>query len=81
METKVEALEGNRVKVTVTVEGATVADRMKKKYKEPMMTVVSIGGDHHLLSGSGQRLKVTISGYGAGGSSNDGDGFSQEPEE
>ena len=34
METKVEALEGNRVKVTVTVEGATVADRMKKKYKE-----------------------------------------------
>ena len=34
METKVEALEGNRVKVTVTVDGATVADRMKKKYKE-----------------------------------------------
>ncbi|MBP3866454.1 MAG: FKBP-type peptidyl-prolyl cis-trans isomerase, partial [Eggerthellaceae bacterium] len=34
METKVEALEGNRVKITVTVEGATVADRMKKKYKE-----------------------------------------------
>jgi hypothetical protein len=54
---------------------------MKKKYKEPMMTVVSIGGGHHLLSGSGERLKVTISGYGAGGSSNDGDGFSQEPEE
>lgn len=34
METKVEALEGNRIKVTVTVEGATIAERMKKKYKE-----------------------------------------------
>ena len=54
---------------------------MKKKYKEPMMTVVSIEGGHYLLSGSGERLNVTISGYGAGGSSNDGDGFSQEPEE
>lgn len=54
---------------------------MKKKYKEPMMTVVSIEGGHYLLSGSGEGLKVTISGYGAGGSSNDGDGFSQEPEE
>ncbi len=34
METKVEALEGNRVKVTVTVDDAMVTDRIKKKYKE-----------------------------------------------
>ena len=34
METKVEALEGNRVKVTVTVDDATVTDRLKKKYRE-----------------------------------------------
>ncbi|MBQ3302396.1 MAG: trigger factor [Eggerthellaceae bacterium] len=34
METKVEALEGNRAKVTVTVEEATVSDRIKKQYKE-----------------------------------------------
>ena len=54
---------------------------MKKKYKEPMMTVVSLEGGHHLLSGSGEGISVTINGYGSGGSSNDGDGFSQEPEE
>ena len=34
METKVELLEGNRAKVTVTIDEKTVADRIKKKYKE-----------------------------------------------
>jgi len=45
---------------------------MKKKYKEPIMTVVSIEGGHRLLSGSGDN-GVKMSGYEAGG--NDGDGF------
>ena len=34
METKVEQLEGNRVKVTVTIDKNTVVERIKKKYKE-----------------------------------------------
>ena len=34
METKVELLEGNRAKVTVTIDEKTVTDRIKKKYKE-----------------------------------------------
>jgi hypothetical protein len=52
---------------------------MKKKYKEPMMTVVSIGGGHHLLSGSGDGIKATISGYGAGGNGQgDNDGFEKD---
>ena len=52
---------------------------MKKKYKEPMMTVVSIEGGHYLLSGSGEGIKATISGYGAGGNGQgDNDGFDQD---
>ena len=52
---------------------------MKKKYKEPMMTVVSIEGGHYLLSGSGERINATISGYGAGGNGQgDNDGFEQD---
>ena len=34
METKVETLEGDRAKVTVTVDEATVAGRIKKQYKQ-----------------------------------------------
>ena len=34
METKVEVLEGNRVKVTVTVDEKVVTDRVKKQYKD-----------------------------------------------
>ena len=34
METKVEALEGNKIKVTVTVEAADVNARIKKTYKD-----------------------------------------------
>lgn len=34
METKVEVLEGDRAKVTVTIDEATVADRIKKQYKK-----------------------------------------------
>ena len=33
METKVEALEGNRVKISVTVDESVVTDRIKKQYK------------------------------------------------
>lgn len=58
---------------------------MKKKYKEPMMTVVSLEGGHHLLSGSGEGsrrgvgIEATISGYGAGGNGQgDSDGFEQD---
>ena len=34
METKVELLEDNRAKVTVTIDAATVADSIKKQYKK-----------------------------------------------
>ena len=34
MEVKVEALEGNRAKITVTVDEAEISTRIKKKYKE-----------------------------------------------
>ena len=34
METKVEVLEGNRAKVTVTIDEKVVTDRIKKQYKE-----------------------------------------------
>ena len=34
VETKVEALEDNRVKVTVTLEAADIDARIKKTYKE-----------------------------------------------
>ena len=34
MDTKVEALEDNRVKVTVTVDAAEVSGRIKKTYKD-----------------------------------------------
>lgn len=34
METKVEALEGNRAKVIVTIDEKTVTDRIKKQYKQ-----------------------------------------------
>jgi len=34
VETKVELLEGNRAKVTVTIDEKTVTERIKKKYKE-----------------------------------------------
>ena len=34
METKVETLEGDRVKVTVTIDEAEVTDRVKKQYKK-----------------------------------------------
>ena len=34
METSAEILEGNRAKVTVTVDEATVSDRVKQQYKE-----------------------------------------------
>ncbi len=34
METKVEVLEGNKVKVTVTVDAAAVDARIKKTYKD-----------------------------------------------
>ena len=34
METKVEVLEGDRVKVTVTVEESVITDRVKKQYKD-----------------------------------------------
>ena len=33
METKVESLEGNKVKVTVTVDAADIDGRIKKTYK------------------------------------------------
>ena len=34
METKVEVLEGNRAKITVTVEESVITDRVKKQYKD-----------------------------------------------
>ena len=34
METKVESLEGNKVKVTVTVDAADIDGRIKKTYKD-----------------------------------------------
>ena len=34
VETKVEALEGNRARVTVTIDEATISGDLKKKYKE-----------------------------------------------
>ena len=34
METKVEVLEGNRAKLTVTIDEQVVTDRVKKQYKE-----------------------------------------------
>ena len=34
METKVEVLEGNRAKITVTVDEGVITDRVKKQYKE-----------------------------------------------
>ena len=34
METKVEVLEGNRAKVTVTIDAKTITDRVKKQYKQ-----------------------------------------------
>ncbi len=34
METKVEQLEGNRVKVTVTIDDKTITERIKKQYKQ-----------------------------------------------
>lgn len=34
METKVEVLEGDRAKVTVTIDEKTIADRIKKQYKQ-----------------------------------------------
>ncbi|MBQ9004564.1 MAG: trigger factor [Eggerthellaceae bacterium] len=34
METKLEVLEGNRAKVTVTIDEKTIADRIKKQYKQ-----------------------------------------------
>ncbi len=34
METSAEILEGNRAKVTVTVDAATISDRVKQQYKE-----------------------------------------------
>ena len=34
METAIETLEGNKIKVTVTVDAATVDAHMKKTYKE-----------------------------------------------
>ena len=34
METSVELLEGNRAKVTVTIDRATIIDRVKKQYKQ-----------------------------------------------
>lgn len=34
METTVEALEGNRAKVTVTIDEKTITDRIKKQYKQ-----------------------------------------------
>lgn len=34
METSVELLEGNRAKVTVTIDSATIVDRVKKQYKQ-----------------------------------------------
>ena len=34
MDIKVEALEGNRAKVTVTVDENVITDRVKKQYKD-----------------------------------------------
>ena len=34
METKLEVLEGNRAKVTVTIDEKTIAERIKKQYKQ-----------------------------------------------
>ena len=34
METKVEVLEGNRAKITVTVDESVITDRVKKQYKD-----------------------------------------------
>ena len=34
METKVEVLEGDRAKVTVTIDEATIAKRIKSQYKK-----------------------------------------------
>ena len=34
METKAELLEGDRAKVTVTIDAATVSNRIKAQYKD-----------------------------------------------
>ena len=46
---------------------------MKNKYTKPITAVVLITGGQHLLTGSYEGVKATISGYEA----DDSDGFSQ----
>lgn len=51
---------------------------MKKNYQTPLLRVVHIMGQRHLLSASGDGdMSATIPGYGESGG--DGDGFTQQP--